>query len=592
MNTLVRMFKLVRPYPGRLAWLLIVGLTFSGFHMSFAYVTKYAIGVLEEGRPPAWLPTESASTALGLIIFVVGGLLLVGQCATMYLRRYLRSWLSRRVVIDTQKAVGAHLLSLDLGYFQRARSGDLVSRMTNDMRMLSRTVSLFGQLLTGPLTLLVGVGVLVHMDWQLTLINLVAAPLVLVIIAQLSRKMRRAAKRAFEKQADATSALMQFLSGIRTVKAFQREDEERGRFAGLLDRVFGLGMKGARARARVRPLVQFMAGMGAMLVLFIGGRWVLLDKMELQELVAFLTALGLMYQPAKDVSHANTEVQETLPAAERVFEIFHARPGVHDAPHARDLDRFRGEIRFEHVTFAYEGGPTVLHDVDLTIRAGERVALVGPSGAGKSTLADLVARFHDPPQGRIAVDGHDLREVSLKSLLANIAIVSQDPFLFHTTIRENIAYGRPGATDLDIEAAAHAAGIHDEILALPEGYETNVGERGDLLSGGQRQRICIARALLKNAPILILDEATSALDTENERLVQAALDRLMENRTSIVIAHRLSTIRHADRVLVLEGGRITAQGTHDELLAQNGTYAYLWALQAGGPAPPGPARQP
>ncbi|MHC4885074.1 MAG: ABC transporter ATP-binding protein [Planctomycetota bacterium] len=588
MDKLKRMFSLVRPYPKRLAWIVFIGLAYSFFRNGFVLIVRLLFDVLEKKPLPEWtqelpfnIEAYSRSEMLGGVTLGLGGFFLLGGCITLYLRRYLRSWLSKKVVIDAQRNVASHLLTLDLGFFQNQRSGEILSRMTNDMRMLSRSVSLFGILLTAPLTLLGSITWLFILNWQLALLSFIIVPPALVIIAQLSRKMRKAAKRAFEHLGEATDAILQFISGIRTVKAFTRENHERRQFEVILDNLFNVGMKGARARARVRPIIEFIAGFGGMAVLFIGGRWVIMDKMSFGDLFAFYTALGMMYQPAKEVSNANSEIQEALPAAERVFEVLDLHPEVNESEGSNPLPPFTNEICFKHLTFAYRENEPVLHNINLTVSKGQHVALVGPSGAGKSTLADLVARFHDPQEGAVLVDGIDVRTLSLKSLISQIAIVSQEAFLFNDTIANNIAYGHEGANQEQIEAAAKAANIHEEILGFPKGYETVVGERGTSLSGGQRQRLCIARAIIKDAPILILDEATSALDTKNERLVQEALEHLMENRTSLVIAHRLSTIRHADVVVVMENGRIAATGTHDTLLQEGGTYAKLWALQTG-----------
>ncbi|MHC4870902.1 MAG: ABC transporter ATP-binding protein [Planctomycetota bacterium] len=585
MKSFARMMMLVKNYKRRLIWLFAAGVLYGAFNSSLALVIKFLTHILSEKKVPLWtqnwLGVESISVALGYCTIVVGGLLLIGKCSMGYLRRYLRSWLSRRVVIDTQYAVAKHLLSMDMGFFQSKKSGEILSRMTNDMRMLSRTVSMLGVILTEPFAIIFGITYLFYLNWQLAALSFLALPPVVVIVAQLSRKMRKAAKRAFEHLEDATGIMIQFMDGIRTVKSFMREKHEISRFGKTLQDLFNVGMKGARARARVKPLTELMLGIGAMIMLFFGGRWVLMGKMQFEDLMAFYGSLGLMYQPLKSISNANSEAQESLPAAERVFEIFDAKPEVTDNSEAVEISGFENTIEFKDVSFAYNGTDNVIKDINLTINAGEIVALVGPSGAGKSTLADLLARFHDPQTGSITIDNKELRSIKLNSLLSQIAIVSQEPFLFHDTIRENIKYARPEAGDEEVIAAAQAASIHEEILGLPMQYDTTVGDRGSMLSGGQRQRICIARAILKNSPILILDEATSSLDTENERLVQEALEHLMENRTSLVIAHRLSTIRHADKVVVLEDGNITAFGTHDELIVQGGTYAQLWAMQCG-----------
>ncbi len=528
-----------------------------------------------------WLGNVSVSVALGICTIAIGGTLLLGKCTTGYLRRYLRSWLSRKIVIDTQHNISKHLLSMDMGFFQSRKSGELLSRMTNDMRMLSRTVSMLGIIITEPFAIIFGVAWIFYLNWQLALISFLALPLAGIVISHLSRKMRKAAKKAFEHLADATTAMVQFMDGIKTVKSFMREHYELSRFTKILQNLFNVGMKGARARARVRPLVELLAGTGAMIILFVGGRWVLMGKMRFEDLMAFYGSLGLMYQPAKSLSNANSEAQECLPAAERVFEIFDAKPEVTDSKDAIEIDKFAEKIEFKNIKFSYNGIDDVINNINLTINAGDLVALVGPSGAGKSTIADLLARFYDPQAGSITIDGIDLKKIKINSLLSQIAIVSQEPFLFHDTIENNIKYARPEATENEIIEAAKAASIHEEILSLPQGYKTVVGDRGSMLSGGQRQRVCIARAILKNSPILILDEATSSLDTENEKLVQNALHHLMENRTSLVIAHRLSTIRHADKVIVLDNGNITAEGSHDKLIEEKGTYAQLWALQTG-----------
>jgi subfamily B ATP-binding cassette protein MsbA len=530
---------------------------------------------------PGFLRAESASEALGITTIGLGVFLLSGKCVFGYLKRYLRSWLSRRVVIDTQKKVAEHLLTLEMGYFQSKHSGEVVSRMTNDMQLLSRSVSLFGIIITEPITLLGGVIAIFYTNWQLALISFVALPLGGVVVSHLSRKMRKAAKRAYEHLADATGIMIQFLGGIKTVKAFGQEEHELKRFNRMLSNLFNVGMKGARARARVRPIVELLAGTGALAVLFIGGRWCILGHIKPEELIAFYTLLGLMYQPAKQFSNANSELQEAIPAAQRVFEVFDAKPEIVDSENAVELQGIDEKVEFKNLSFSYDKDHDVLHDVNLTIPKGQVVALVGPSGAGKSTLADLLARFYDPQQGEILIDNKNIKDVTMASLMRNIAIVSQNSFLFHDTIKANIAYANLDATDEEIFEAAKAASIHEEILSLADGYDTIAGDRGDNLSGGQKQRVCIARAILKNAPILILDEATSALDTENERLVQEALQKLMQNRTSVVIAHRLSTIRHADKAVVMEAGRIVAEGTHDELITKGGVYAQLWAMQCG-----------
>jgi subfamily B ATP-binding cassette protein MsbA len=375
------------------------------------------------------------------------------------------------------------------------------------------------------------------------------------------------------------SLLSQVFQGARHVKAYGMEAHETGRAVALTERIFRLVEKASRTRAASSPVMETLGGIGVALVILYGGWQVMHHESTAGTFMSFVTAMLLAYAPFKALAGVNVMVQEGLAAAQRIFELLDVEPAIQDRPDARPLTVSAGAIRLEHVRFAYGTGETVLDGIDLDIPAGCKVALVGPSGAGKSTILNLVPRFYDVTGGRVLIDGMDVRDATLASVRAAIGLVSQEVSLFDDTVRANIAYGRPGASDAEIEAAARAAAAHDFILGLPQGYDTVVGELGIRLSGGQRQRLAIARAMLKNAPILLLDEATSALDTESERQVQDALKRLMTGRTSVVIAHRLSTVIDADLIYAMEQGRVVEAGRHAELLAKGGTYARLWAMQ-------------
>ncbi len=577
-----RMLRLAWRYPTRLICFVAAGFCLGAVGGAIVGVSHAALEILGTAAPPAWLAERFGiheAQAAFYALLTAGGAILLLKCALSYSERYLEAWLTHRLLLDTQDRLAAHLLRLDLTYFHRERAGEILSRLTNDLHFLGRSVKFACVLLTTPLALFWYLAVLFYLSWQLAVLGLMAAPLGGLGMAYLSRKMRKASRRAQEKRADLTNALVQFLTGIRIVKAFGCEAFEARQFSEENRRLFQVAMKRERARALERPVAEFISACGTLAVLAVGGAWVFHAGLRPADLGAFIIALGLMYGPAKELSRANSDLQEALPGAERVFKIFDLQPEVKEGN--EELPPFRNAISFENVSFAYTPGAYVLRAVTFTVNKGERVALVGPSAAGKSTLLDLLMRFYDPDDGRITIDGRDLRQATFASLRRQFAMVCQEPFLFNCSIRDNIAYGRADAEAEAIEAAARAAHIHDEILAMPNGYETMVGERGANLSGGQRQRLAIARALFKNAPILLLDEATSALDAGSEHKVQAALDLLMAGRTTLVIAHRLATIRRADRIIVLEAGAITGQGTHEELLASHPTYARFVRLQTG-----------
>jgi subfamily B ATP-binding cassette protein MsbA len=523
--------------------------------------------------------------ALRVLPLAIVGVFLF-RAATSFGQSYLLEWVGQRIIADVRNRLNRHLLGLSLSFYNRTQTGTLLSRMTNDVTLLrSALTDSVASAMKDATSLAVLVVVAFLMDARLALVAFVAFPLTVLPLLRLSRRLRRFTHRGQETLGVLSALLQETIQGNRIVKAFGMEAYERRRFDAESDRVFRLAMKAGRIKSFTPPMMEVLASFGIAGVVWYGGASVLAGERTPGEFMAFLTALLLLYEPFKGLTKTNNAVQQGIAAAARVFEILDTEAEVGDHPGAAPLGGFRDRIRFERVSFAYDAEP-VLHDVDLEIARGETVAVVGRSGGGKSTLADLLARFYDPTAGRITIDGRDLRDVTLESLRAEIAIVTQFTFLFNDSARNNVAYGDPGTSLERVQAAASAANAHEFVLALPQGYDTVVGELGVKLSGGQRQRIAIARALLKDAPILILDEATSALDSESERAVQEAIDRLMAGRTTLVIAHRLSTIRGADRIVVLDRGRVIEQGTHAELLARSGEYRRLYDLQFREEEPP------
>jgi subfamily B ATP-binding cassette protein MsbA len=506
-----------------------------------------------------------------------GGLANFGQAVLM-------NWVGLRIVADLQREVFAHVIRLDLAFFHRTPTGRLIANLTSDAGLVRQATS---QTLTGlvkeALSVVLLVALMFYLNWELALVVIFVFPLAYWPISRLGRRMRTVVVNTQAEIGEFSSLLNETFQGARHVKAYGMEAYESGRAERVIERIFRLYMRAARTRALSSPIMEALGGIAIALVIFYGGRQVIAGDSEPGAFFAFVTALLLAYRPLKSIANLNTVLQEGLGAAQRVFAVLDVRAEIVDRAGARPLVLGEGAVRFDDVRFAYDAAAPALDGVALEVPGGRTVALVGPSGAGKSTLLNLIARFFEVDTGRVMIDGQDVREVTLESLRAAIALVSQEITLFDDSVRANIAYGAAdGKADrAAIERVARAAAAHDFIAALPHGYDTVVGERGVKLSGGERQRIAIARAMLKDAPILLLDEATASLDTESERQVQAALERLKSGRTTVVIAHRLSTVRDADLIYVIDRGRVVERGRHAELHAAGGLYARLYDLQFG-----------
>jgi ATP-binding cassette, subfamily B, bacterial MsbA len=517
-----------------------------------------------------------------LLLLLAGAALALAlvKAGADYAETLTMSRIGQRVITDMQSALFARLIRADLAYFNAHPSGMLISRLINDVSLLrGAAANVLTAIGRDAITVVLLVGVMFYQDWALALVAFFAFPAAIRPIVRIGRRMRRVSANTQIEMGQLSTLLNQTFQGVRYVKAYGMEDYERGRAAALFERIYGLIDRANRTRFRAAPLMEALGGAAIALVIFYGGHQVIVGARSPGAFFSFITALLLAYQPVKSLALLNAGLQEGLAAAQRVFEVLDIQPQIRDRPSARPLRIGGGEIRFEAVRFGYRPGTVALDGISLTVPAGGTVALVGPSGAGKSTLLNLIPRFYDVDGGHIAIDGQDIGAVTLASLRGAIALVSQEVSLFDDTVRANIAYGRFGASQADLEAAAMAAGADRFIRELPEGYATLVGEHGIRLSGGQRQRLAIARAMLKDAPILLLDEATSALDNESERQVQAALRSLMRGRTTVVIAHRLSTIIGADLICVMDRGRIVETGRHIQLLAKGGLYARLYKTQ-------------
>ena len=571
MNPLHRLFGYARPYRGRFAVALAAMVVYAAATAAVAALIQPVIDhVLPERRGLSTWCIEL------LLVYLVKGL-------AGYASAFVMTDIGQRVVRDLRDRLFRHILDQSATFFSRHTSGQLMSRITNDVNQVQQAVSeTVGDLMREGLSLVGLACYLFYLDARLALVAVTGAPLVVYPLIRFGKRIRSTTRRSQEHLEHLSHVTAEAFTGHRIVKAFGAEAHEEQRFRRASERLYRTNLKVTSALALLPPLMELLGGVAMVGLIWYGSRQIVVEKALTEgDFAAFVLAAFMMYAPIKKLSRVNATMQQAMAASERIFEILDTHSEVPERPDAPPLARLRQAIEFRNVSFTYDGvSKTILKDVSFSVRAGQAVAIVGLSGAGKTTLVNLVPRFYDVSGGAILIDGIDVRDVTLKSLRSQIGIVTQDTVLFDDTIANNITYGSPGASRDDIEATAKAAHAHEFIVTLPEQYETRIGERGQLLSGGQRQRLAIARALLRNSPMLILDEATSSLDAESELLVQDALQNLMRNRTSFVIAHRLSTVRRADAIVVLERGRVAEIGRHDELLARpGGVYAKLYALQ-------------
>ena len=542
--------------------------------------------LLQHKHLPGWIERIVTSlfganqyAILNFAIGTVAAIAIVGALSS-YAEKYLTTSVSQWVTHDLRRLLYNHIQRLSLAEYDETRTGDLISRVTSDINAVQDFVNsaLLG-IIVNVLTLVGMIGVMFYINWRFTLIALSVAPILFVVVYFFTRRIKKSSRAVRKKESELTSVVQEVLTSIRVVKAFAREDYEQERFEARSLENVETALEARSLKAKLAPIVEVIVAIGTCLVLGYGGRLALHGHLSPGVLIVFLLYLGKMYKPMRDLSKMTDTVSKATVGYERIQEVLEIDSKVKDLPKAKNAPKFKGKIEFQHVSFSYDEGTPVLKDISFVIEPGQVAALVGPSGTGKTTVISLIPRFYDPTSGKVKIDDRDVREYKLKSLRQQISFVLQDTLLFRTTIWENIAYGKPDASRKEIEEAAKLANAHEFILEMSEGYDTMVGERGVSLSGGQRQRIAIARAVIRDTPILILDEPTSGLDAASEQSVIEALDRLMKGRTTLLIAHHLGTIRHADCIFVVKDSELVEQGTHEELLAADGTYAELYKIQ-------------
>ena len=576
MKLYLRLLRYVKPYLGRvIAAIICLALT-AAFTSLGMFLIKLVIDKIfnNPDKAQALFYLRLIPLAIFITYFI--------KAVSTYGQVYLINNIGHRIIMDIRKKLYDHILLRELSFFNSQRTGLLISRLTHDVNQMQSAVSnVLGSLLGASLNIISLICLLVYLDWKLACLSLLVFPVAVYPVIYIGKKLRKISHDSQSKMADVTTVLHESIAGIRIVKAFTMEKYEQNRFADELKKYFDLTMRALRKTAISSPLMEFIGSFGICLMILWSGSQVIRGESTAGTFIAFLGGLVSLYPQVKSIAGINNTIQQALAAAQRVFQVLDTPPKIRNYPHAKAIKKLNNKIEFKQVKFAYQDKRWILRDINLTVKKGEILAIVGRSGAGKTTLVDLVPRFMDVTSGEILLDNQDIKKITLSSLRKMIGMVTQDTILFNDTIANNIAYGNPKASAKEIEKAAQAAHAHEFIKATKHGYATVIGERGVRLSGGQRQRLAIARAVLKNPPILILDEATSALDTESERLIQLALEELMQKRTTLVIAHRLSTVQHADKIIVLDKGNLVEMGKHNQLMRKNGLYKKLVNMQFG-----------
>ncbi len=576
----MRPMRLVLRYARRYLWPLVLTVVSMFLLVGVQLVTPWIIRTLIADVTAQVTGARAMDRVAGLAALLLA--LFLARAGLQFVRSYMAHVAGWGVVADMRRHIYEHLQRLSLRFYADKQTGQLMSRMVNDSELFEQLIAHAVPDIAVNVLTFAGVGVVLWtMNWRLMLISLTPVPLVVLAMRAYARYVRPAFRERQRVLGELNATLSDNLLGIREIKAFTQEDREAANVSERIERYRDSMLRALRLMATFQPFVEFTSSLGTIVIIYFGGRLALQQVLPVEDLVAFFLYLDLLYQPVRILSTAWESIQQALAGGDRVADLLNEQPEVYESPKALALPgRAQGALAFHDVSFRYSDGDWVLEHINLDVPANSVVALVGPTGVGKTTLAGLIPRFHDVNEGAITLDGHDIRDLTLTSLRRQISIVLQDVFLFHGTVRDNILFGRPGATDEEVRRAAEVANAMEFIERLPAGFDTLIGERGVRLSGGQKQRLAIARAVLKDAPILILDEATSSVDTETELLIQQALERLMAGRTTIIIAHRLSTIRNADKIVVLEGRHIVQTGTHDELMAQEGLYRHLNEVQA------------